>query len=55
MGKVKIMTEIFPLEEFSNTYDKVANGNGNRGNKQCIYGIEEVRRKGLGDIQRSEQ
>ena len=26
-GKVRIMTEIFPLEEISNAYDKVANGN----------------------------
>jgi alcohol dehydrogenase len=26
-GKVKIMTEIFPLDEISNAYDKVANGN----------------------------
>jgi alcohol dehydrogenase len=26
-GKVKVMTEIFPLEEISNAYDKVANGN----------------------------
>ena len=27
MGKVKVMTEIFPLQEISNAYDKVANGN----------------------------
>src|SRR4029453_16869676 len=26
-GKVKVMTEIFPLAEISNAYDKVANGN----------------------------
>ena len=26
-GKVKVMTEVFPLEEISNAYDKVANGN----------------------------
>jgi dehydrogenase len=26
-GKVKVMTEIFPLEEISNAYDKVADGN----------------------------
>jgi len=26
-GKVKVMTEIFPLEEISKAYDKVANGN----------------------------
>ena len=26
-GKVKVMTEIFPLDEISNAYDKVANGN----------------------------
>jgi alcohol dehydrogenase len=26
-GKVKVMSEIFPLEEISNAYDKVANGN----------------------------
>src|SRR5919201_518865 len=26
-GKVKVMTEIFPLEEISNAYNKVANGN----------------------------
>ena len=26
-GKVKVMTEKFPLEEISNAYDKVANGN----------------------------
>ena len=26
-GKVKVMTEIFPLEEISNAYDKVAGGN----------------------------
>ena len=26
-GKVKVMTELFPLEEISNAYDKVANGN----------------------------
>jgi D-arabinose 1-dehydrogenase-like Zn-dependent alcohol dehydrogenase len=26
-GKVKVMTETFPLEEISNSYDKVANGN----------------------------
>jgi alcohol dehydrogenase len=26
-GKVKVMTEIFPLQEISNAYDKVANGN----------------------------
>lgn len=26
-GKVKVMTEIFPLEGISNAYDKVANGN----------------------------
>jgi alcohol dehydrogenase len=26
-GKVKVMTEMFPLEEISNAYDKVANGN----------------------------
>ena len=26
-GKVRVMTEIFPLEEISNAYDKVANGN----------------------------
>jgi D-arabinose 1-dehydrogenase-like Zn-dependent alcohol dehydrogenase len=26
-GKVKVMTEISPLEELSNAYDKVANGN----------------------------
>jgi alcohol dehydrogenase len=26
-GKVRVMTEIFPLEEISNGYDKVANGN----------------------------
>jgi alcohol dehydrogenase len=26
-GKVKVMTEIFPLEEISDAYDKVANGN----------------------------
>jgi alcohol dehydrogenase len=26
-GKVKVMTETFPLEEVSNAYDKVANGN----------------------------
>jgi alcohol dehydrogenase len=26
-GKVKVMTEIFPLEEISNAYEKVANGN----------------------------
>ena len=26
-GKVRVMTEIFPLEEISNVYDKVANGN----------------------------
>ena len=26
-GKVKVMTEIFPLEEISSAYDKVANGN----------------------------
>jgi alcohol dehydrogenase len=26
-GKVKVMTETFPLEEISNAYDKVANGN----------------------------
>ena len=26
-GKVKVMTEISPLEEISNAYDKVANGN----------------------------
>jgi dehydrogenase len=25
-GKVKVMTESFPLEEISNAYDKVANG-----------------------------
>jgi D-arabinose 1-dehydrogenase-like Zn-dependent alcohol dehydrogenase len=25
-GKVRVMTEIFPLEEISNAYDKVANG-----------------------------
>jgi alcohol dehydrogenase len=26
-GKVKVMTEIFPLDEINNAYDKVANGN----------------------------
>lgn len=26
-GKVRVMTETFPLEEISNAYDKVANGN----------------------------
>ena len=26
-GKVRVMTEIFPLEEINNAYDKVANGN----------------------------
>jgi alcohol dehydrogenase len=26
-GKVKVMTEIFPLEQIGNAYDKVANGN----------------------------
>ena len=26
-GKVRVMTEIFPLEDISNAYDKVANGN----------------------------
>jgi len=26
-GKVKVMTEIFPLEEISHAYDKVSNGN----------------------------
>lgn len=26
-GKVRVMTEMFPLEEISNAYDKVANGN----------------------------
>ena len=26
-GKVRVMTELFPLEEISNAYDKVANGN----------------------------
>ena len=26
-GKVNVMTETFPLEEISNAYDKVANGN----------------------------
>jgi dehydrogenase len=26
-GKVKVMTEIFALEDISNAYDKVANGN----------------------------
>jgi alcohol dehydrogenase len=26
-GKIRVMTEIFPLEEISNAYDKVANGN----------------------------
>jgi alcohol dehydrogenase len=26
-GKVRVMTEVFPLEEISNAYDKVANGN----------------------------
>src|ERR671932_429692 len=26
-GKVRVMTEIFPLEEISNAYDKVSNGN----------------------------
>jgi len=26
-GKVKVMTEVFPLEEINNAYDKVANGN----------------------------
>jgi alcohol dehydrogenase len=26
-GKVKVMTEVFPLEKISNAYDKVANGN----------------------------
>lgn len=26
-GKVKVMTEIFPLEDITNAYDKVANGN----------------------------
>jgi alcohol dehydrogenase len=26
-GKVRVMTEAFPLEEISNAYDKVANGN----------------------------
>jgi alcohol dehydrogenase len=26
-GKVRVMTEIFPLEEISNAYDQVANGN----------------------------
>jgi D-arabinose 1-dehydrogenase-like Zn-dependent alcohol dehydrogenase len=26
-GKVKVMTEIFPLDEISNAYDKVADGN----------------------------
>jgi D-arabinose 1-dehydrogenase-like Zn-dependent alcohol dehydrogenase len=25
-GKVKVMTEIFPLEDISQAYDKVANG-----------------------------
>jgi D-arabinose 1-dehydrogenase-like Zn-dependent alcohol dehydrogenase len=27
IGKVRVMTEIFPLEEISKAYDKVANGN----------------------------
>jgi alcohol dehydrogenase len=26
-GKVRVMTEIFPLREISNAYDKVVNGN----------------------------
>ena len=26
-GKVRVMTEIFPLEEISYAYDKVSNGN----------------------------
>jgi alcohol dehydrogenase len=26
-GKVRVMTEIFPLEEISYVYDKVSNGN----------------------------
>jgi alcohol dehydrogenase len=26
-GKVKVMTETFPLEEISDAYDKVVNGN----------------------------
>ena len=26
-GKVRVMTEIFPLKEINSTYDKVANGN----------------------------
>lgn len=26
-GKVRVMTELFPLEEISNAYEKVANGN----------------------------
>ena len=26
-GKVRVMTEIFPLEDITNAYDKVANGN----------------------------
>ena len=26
-GKVRVMTEMLPLEEISNAYDKVANGN----------------------------
>jgi alcohol dehydrogenase len=26
-GKVRVMTEIFPLKEISSAYDKVANGN----------------------------
>jgi alcohol dehydrogenase len=26
-GKVRVMTETFPLEQIDNTYDKAANGN----------------------------
>jgi hypothetical protein len=42
-GKVRVMTEIFPLEEISNAYDKVANGNVRfKAVSDCICSIEPI-------------
>ena len=40
-GKVRVMTEILPLEEISNVYDKVADGNVRFlcSCDDCIFGI----------------
>jgi D-arabinose 1-dehydrogenase-like Zn-dependent alcohol dehydrogenase len=40
-GKVRVTTEIFPLEEISNVYDKVADGNVRFlcSCDDCIFGI----------------